>query len=1143
MRLCTLASAAAAVAAIQILFASPRVQAADLAADLAPAAPSADKILLSIPDAGGLRITVKPDNKLHIHVAGKDLPADVPSVPMVAFSADASGYVNGGSATVGADHKLTNLFGTGLDIKIQTGTKLTATTAGITLDKASGSGGVVLVLPLKDSTGKKTEIDIAPLSIGRDGAIHIKTRVARAVSVGLPGGISLSAAALTVDYKHTPGSDSDDAQITLETVDVTAPIPCVLTQNPAPLKLQVATASVNTDGQVSFTGAKLSQTAMARSAPAQVAGARSFAAANAGFPLRIPLMKPADFVLILNKLDDVNLSMTDNVPSALTITCDLELPPSFTATAGGSDRVTAKGVMLGIQAGGGFSASVGEMPVAFFKGFGVHIHNATLDLSDATSPVGAPGGNPWEGLFLQDAEFVLPETIKLGANGSGSANAPKLAITDSWIDNNGFTGKVALTDGTLTVEDFAVKLKTLDVQVQRNSVKNCDIAGSLTINSLGGTIDVDAAVADSGIASLHLKTGKITSDKFHADMELQNGTIQRTVDAGGNAKTVLALSGNWRFNDDAPETIRGLAVQVKDLLIGSDGQFALDSLWIDMPESANLDFDVVTLEADRIGFGGIDTDTDGPWIGFTGSVGIGGDLPVQASADFDGLKIYKSGKINVGRIGVDCDIKDIIHITGYIEQSTGELTRTIITDANGQNPVTNLNADGSFAHPESKVTNLVVNGKPMTLLSGRVAIQLPILGGGDGGPGGEVEFMIARNCWFAMGSFSSTTPLIPLGQSGMAIYGFGGGVGYNITSEKPNAVGIPARDYQIVPDIAAIEGRTTTPGGLPNIVALASVRIGSVVTPAPVWGDVTLKVDVGHLTFSLVGNCYLAETMTPEVPAIPDAKSRVLGASLNYDVLNSTFIANGLADICIPKKDITKVPNKPDVDNTLLRLHAPFRFKIGTFDPGTDTGFDKDSSSRVFYAKLGGPVDIGQETNRNGVKAHRNITISDPVTLKIRGLDPIQGALTLDMNRKEFVAALKIHQGFHTDSGGVQKYDVTEFDTHLATIKYKYNLDGEFDTNGWLKGSLDLDHPSVQGEFYVYASLNGKATDLNVDPRWGWSFDVPDIGINAVLEADLYGSMSPDKLYIHGQVYADLGFSIAGHGLSLPFSKDIEWTY
>ena len=1142
MRLCTLASAAAAVAAIQILFAAPRARAGDLAS-IAPstATAPADKILLSIPDAGGLRITVKPDNKLHIHVAGKDLPADVPSVPIVAFSTDASGYVNGGVATVGADHKLTNLFGTGLDIKVQMGTKLTATTAGITLDRASGSGGVVLLLPLKDSTGKKTEIDIAPLSIGRDGAIHINTRVVRAISFGLPGGISLSAQALTVDYSHKPGGDSDDAKISLETVAVTAPIPGVLTQNPAPLKLQVAAASVNTDGQVSFTGAKLSQTAMARSAPAQVAGARSFAAANAGFPLRIPLMKPADFVIVINSLDDVSLSMTDNVPTALTITCDIELPPSFTATAGGSDHVTAKGVVLSVQAGGGFSASVTEMPVAFFKGFGVHIHNATLDLSDATSPTSAPGGNPWEGLFLQDAEFVLPETIKLGANGSG--NIPKLALTDSWIDNNGFTGKVTLSDGTLTVEEFAVKLKILDVQVQRNSIKNCDIAGSLTINSLGGTIDVDAAVADSGMASLHLKTGKITSDKFHADMELQNGTIQRTMDAGGKAKTVLALSGNWRFNDDAPETIRGLAVQVKDLLIGSDGQFALDSLWIDMPESANLDFDVVTLEADRIGFGGIDTDSDGPWVGFTGSVGIGGDLPIQASADFDGLKIYKSGKINVGRIGVDCDIKDIIRINGYIEQSTGEMTRTIITDANGQNPMSNFKEDGSFVHPESKVTNLVVNGKPMTILAGQVAIQLPILGGGDGGPGGAVEFMIARNCWFVMGSFSSTTPLIPLGQSGMAIYGFGGGVGYNITSENPNAVGIPARDYQIVPDIAAIEGRTTTPGGLPNIVALASVRIGSVVSPAPVWGDVTLKVDVGHLTFSLQGNCYLAEVMTPIVPANPGDKNRVLGASLNYDVLNSTFVANGLADICIPKKETKKDANNHDVDNTLLRLHAPFRFKIGAFDPQTDTGFDKDGNSRVFYAKLGGPVDIGQETTRSGVTAHRNVTISDPVTLKIRGLDPIQGALTLDVNRKEFIAALKIHQGFHTDSGGVQKYDVTEFDVHLATIKYKYNIDGEFDTNGWLKGSLDLDNPSVQGEFYVYASLNGKATDLNVDPRWGWSFDIPDIGINAVLEADLYGSLSPDKLYIHGQVYADLGFSIAGHGLSLPFSKDIEWTY
>ncbi|MEP6788725.1 MAG: S41 family peptidase, partial [Acidobacteriota bacterium] len=65
------------------------------------------------------------------------------------------------------------------------------------------------------------------------------------------------------------------------------------------------------------------------------------------------------------------------------------------------------------------------------------------------------------------------------------------------------------------------------------------------------------------------------------------------------------------------------------------------------------------------------------------------------------------------------------------------------------------------------------------------------------------------------------------------------------------------------------------------------------------------------------------------------------------------------------------------VDNTLLRLHAPFRFKIGVFDSHGDTGFDPDRASRVFYAKLGGPVDLAASS----IKAGNIIEMIDGVTI------------------------------------------------------------------------------------------------------------------------------------------------------------------
>lgn len=1151
-----------------------------------------DKILLSIPDAGGLRLAVSSDNKLHTHVAGHDLPP-TPVIPVVGFTADASGYVNGGSVSLQAIHKLKNIFGTGLDIKILPGTKLTANTTGITLEKVGNGGGVSLLLPLEDNMGNKTEVDIAPLTIGRDGTLQINAHMIRTLGVNLPGGLSLTTQWLQVDYTHHPGSDDDEATVTLGDamhggVDIKAPIPGILTQNPAPLTLHVDFAKVNTDGQISFDGAKLSQTAF-RPMPTgtQVASLQGFAVKPSAVivgaalidpthPLRIPLMKPADFVIIVEKFDDVSLSMENNIPKALTIKCKVELPSSFSTTPGGTDRVTATNVLLDIAANG-FTTTLTELPQAYFKGFGVKIHNATLDLSETQSgvPAGQPapsGGNNWQGVYLQNAELVLPESVKLQptppptgtAQGGTTITAvpPTLTLANAWIDDNGFTGDVTLAGdangdkGVLKVEDFGVKLTQFAVSVKQSSLKKCDISGKLDVETLG-KIDVDASVADSGLSSLHVKTGKLSISQFNAEMEIQNGTIQRIADKTDPNKinTLLALTGKWTFTEDAPDAVEGLSVQINDLLIDSSGKFALESVWIDLPEDTSLDMDVVTLTARKIGFGGIG-DGKTPWVGFNGDVGIGGDLPIQVQADFDGLYIYapvgnNPPEIHVGRIGVDCNIKDIIHVTGYIEQTEGTMTRTVLPDGSSNlNKPEEIAAHGIFAHPDSKVDKSLLtlrDGKPLTILSGRVAIELPILSGGTGGgPGGEIEFLIARNCWFAMGSFSSNSaPLIPLGQSGLAIYGFGGGVGYNIKPELPNSVGIPARNYQVIPDIAAIDPDPALPlpSGPPNIIALASVRLGSVASPPPIWGDVTLVVDVGHLTFTLQGDCFLGEAMPSEVPAITSNKSRVLSATISYDVPNATFIASGYADLSLPKKEIIKTPNKPDKDNTLVRLYAPFAFKIGNYDPVKDAGFDQQNN-RVFYAKLGGPVDLGAETDKNGIKAHRDVTIANPVTVKVRGLDPIEGAVTVDVNRGQFMAALKVHQTFATDSGGVQSKDLS-----LATIKYEYKLAGEFDMIGWLQanvkkpgGGIDMDSLNASGEFYIYAKLTGQATHLHVDPIIGWGFGVPDISLSAMLEADLSGEFAaPATFKIHGQAYADLGFTIADHPFSLPFSKEVSW--
>src|SRR5205823_97214 len=134
-------------------------------------------------------------------------------------------------------------------------------------------------------------------------------------------------------------------------------------------------------------------------------------------------------------------------------------------------------------------------------------------------------------------------------------------------------------------------------------------------------------------------------------------------------------------------------------------------------------------------------DQKGYWIGMTGGASVSSDLPISGGIDFEGLQIFagnnppQSISVEVKGIHLKAAIAEICSIEGDI-----------------------------YFH----------NEKP-AYVSGDATLSLDCLAGA----GGKVTFMVGSGFWYVAGGIVFLPP-IPLGQSGLGIAGFNGGIGHNV---------------------------------------------------------------------------------------------------------------------------------------------------------------------------------------------------------------------------------------------------------------------------------------------------------------------------------------------------------------------------
>jgi hypothetical protein len=186
------------------------------------------------------------------------------------------------------------------------------------------------------------------------------------------------------------------------------------------------------------------------------------------------------------------------------------------------------------------------------------------------------------------------------------------------------------------------------------------------------------------------------------------------------------------------------SVSVDEFTIDSRGHVRIDGGMLDLGSTASFDFHGFKMEISKIGFG---TDDDGTrWIGFSGGIHLVEGVPLGGSVE--GLKIKWKGDdigLELKGIGIEMAVPNALTVNGRVE----------------------FIDDGSRKGFKGGVKLAII---PASILV-------------------DAQFMIGKNSQvpayaFAYGFLAGEFPGIPLGNSGLALFGLAGLVGYNVTPDK-----------------------------------------------------------------------------------------------------------------------------------------------------------------------------------------------------------------------------------------------------------------------------------------------------------------------------------------------------------------------
>ncbi|MEN3370987.1 MAG: hypothetical protein V7609_3130 [Verrucomicrobiota bacterium] len=305
-------------------------------------------------------------------------------------------------------------------------------------------------------------------------------------------------------------------------------------------------------------------------------------------------------------------------------------------------------------------------------------------------------------------------------------------------------------NGAGTLFGIPFGLKSIDLSFKQNVPTGGGLKGQIKLPFFDHPVAVEVGFTvgggltiglddPNGLATLHIANV--------IDVELDS--LKFKIDAGLLTAT---LSGKLT------PTIPGLTwptIELKDLQIDSKGNVKLPGGWLDLPSQCGLNLYGFKVSITKFGMGRNEDGTK--WIGFSGSVKMVDGLPAGASVE--GLRItakddWSSPKISFNGVGVELDAK-AFYFKGAVAYreflQNGATVRRFDGDLQLKLRSPKLEIDGNLV-VGSVSANTLTNTPPYNFFAIYVGVELPTG--------------------------------IPLGTTGLALYGFAGLLAIEMEPDK-----------------------------------------------------------------------------------------------------------------------------------------------------------------------------------------------------------------------------------------------------------------------------------------------------------------------------------------------------------------------
>lgn len=415
------------------------------------------------------------------------------------------------------------------------------------------------------------------------------------------------------------------------------------------------------------------------------------------------------------------------------------------------------------------------------SGFTIGFTGAKLDLSKTTNiPEATADGRPndFMGVYIQDGVIGFPAFWNQDdENSTGQITARNLLL-----GTGGISGKIGLEAKTAGNpvplisakfgSGFQVSLDAFSLEFQQNAIIGSEIKGTMKIPGFKDSIGNDAEL---GI-DVHIgQDGEFSVTVSEADgipleipnvlrFDLRSASLGRNEDQ----RFFLSISGKLSFTNAVMSNLLSDSIDFQEIIIWDDGQFEIKGGALELPKAIGLDRKPLKIAVTSIHLGSDEREYDNSgtpvmrkykYFGFDGMVKVD---PGGVEAKGKGIKLYISEN-------------DGYNLHMFIRIDSLKIDIIIPGDADPKDAAVLIAGFLSIKDAPA--------GLPGSEYAGGISIDLPQVGIG----GSAAMRFNPKVPYFIIDVEVEISKAIPLGSTGMGLYGFRGLLGKHFVATKKAA--------------------------------------------------------------------------------------------------------------------------------------------------------------------------------------------------------------------------------------------------------------------------------------------------------------------------------------------------------------------